>query len=289
MNCTSCIGCNNMRPMIQDIRTLDIQRMQIHIGKHHYGVTVVGTGKPLVCFHGFSESGSTWDGIEVPGYRLIRIDSMGHGRSARPMDLGPYTLPQMLRDLHRVIYAVAGERYVLMGYSMGARMALLYALEYPEEMTHLVLESGSVGIEDEGERQDRYVADQGLAERIRAHDITWFSETWAKLDIFKTQQGLPAKVQQQIQGRRLLNSPHALAFTLEGSGQGSMPYVGHRLSELTMPVCYISGELDTKYTAIGARYFGDVHRIVPQVGHNVHVEAPEMYQQILKEFLRTHD
>ena len=273
-----------MRSIIQDIRTLDIKRMQIHIGDYHYGVSIVGEGKPLVCFHGFSESGSTWDGIEVPGYRLIRIDSMGHGRSARPMDLGPYTLPQMLRDLHRVIYAVAGERYVLMGYSMGARMALLYALEYPEEMTHLVLESGSVGIEDEGERQDRYVADQGLAERIRAHDITWFSETWAKLDIFKTQQGLPAKVQQQIQGRRLLNSPHALAFTLEGSGQGSMPYVGHRLSELTMPVCYISGELDTKYTAIGVQYFGDVHRIVPQVGHNVHVEAPEAYRQIIEQF-----
>ena len=273
-----------MRSIIQDIRTLDIQRMQIHIGDYHYGVSMVGEGKPLVCFHGFSESGSTWNGIEVSGYRLIRIDSMGHGRSARPMDLGPYTLPQMLRDLHRVIYAVAGERYALMGYSMGARMALLYALEYPEEVTHLVLESGSVGIEDEGERQDRYVADQALAERIRAHDITWFSETWAKLEIFKTQQGLPAKIQQQIRGRRLLNSPHALAFTLGGSGQGSMPYVGHRLSELIMPVCYISGELDTKYTDIGARYFGDVHRIVPQVGHNVHVEAPEAYRQIIEQF-----
>ena len=91
-------------------------------------------------------------------------------------------------------------------------------------------------------------------------------------------------MQQQIQRRRLLNSPHALAFTLEGSGQGSMPHVGHRLSELTMPVCYISGELDTKYTAIGAQYFGDVHRIVPQVGHNVHVEAPEAYGQILEQF-----
>ena len=270
--------------MIQDIRTLDMQRMQIHMGEYYYGVTVMGTGKPLVCFHGFSESGSTWDGIEVQGYRLIRIDSMGHGRSARPMELKPYELPQMLSDLHRVIYAVAGERYALMGYSMGARLALVYALEYPQEVSHLVLESGSVGIEDRVERQDRYVADQGLAERIRAHDITWFSETWAQLEIFKTQQGLPTKVQQQIRGRRLLNSPHALAFTLKGSGQGSMPYVGHRLSELTMPVCYISGELDAKYTAIGARYFGDVHRIVPQVGHNVHVEAPEAYRQILKQF-----
>lgn len=274
-----------MKSMIQDIRTLDMQRMQINLGEYHYGVSVIGTGKPLVCFHGFSESGSTWDGLEVPGYRLIRIDSMGHGRSARPMEVGPYTLPQMLSDLHTVIYAVAGERYALMGYSMGARLALLYALEYAEEVTHLVLESGSVGIEEEGERQARYVADRALAERIRAHDITWFSETWAKLDIFKTQQSLPPKVQQQIQGRRLLNSPHALAFTLEGSGQGTMPYVGHRLSELTIPVCYISGELDTKYTDIGARYFGEAHRIVPQVGHNVHVEAPEAYQQILKQFL----
>jgi 2-succinyl-6-hydroxy-2,4-cyclohexadiene-1-carboxylate synthase len=270
--------------MIQDIRTLDIQHMQIHMGEYYYGVTVTGTGKALVCFHGFSESGSTWDGIEVQGYRLIRIDSMGHGRSARPMELKPYELPQMLSDLHRVIYAVAGERYALMGYSMGARLALLYALEYPHEVTHLILESGSVGIEDEGGRQDRYVADQALAKRIRAHDITWFSETWAKLEIFKTQQGLPTKVQQQIRGRRLLNSPHALAFTLEGSGQGNMPYVGHRLSELTMPVCYISGELDTKYTGVGARYFGDVHRIVSQVGHNVHVEAPEAYRQILERF-----
>ena len=274
-----------MKPMIQDIRTLDMQRMQINIGEYHYGVSVIGTGKPLVCFHGFSESGSTWDGLEVPGYRLILIDSMGHGRSARPMEVKPYELPQMLSDLHTVIYAVAGERYALLGYSMGARMALLYALEYPEEVTHLVLESGSVGIEEEGERQARYVADRALAERIRAHDITWFSETWAKLDIFKTQQSLPPKVQQQIQGRRLLNSPHALAFTLEGSGQGTMPYVGHCLGELTMPVCYISGELDTKYTDIGARYFGEVHHVVPQVGHNVHVEAPEAYQQILKQFL----
>ena len=274
-----------MKSMIQDIRTLDMQRMQINLGEYHYGVSVIGTGKPLVCFHGFSESGSTWDGLEVPGYRLIRIDSMGHGRSARPMEVGPYRLLQMLSDLHTVIYSVAGERYALMGYSMGARMALLYALEYAEEVTHLVLESGSVGIEEEGERQARYVADRALAERIRVRDITWFSETWAKLDIFKTQQSLPPKVQQQIQGRRLLNSPHALAFTLEGSGQGTMPYVGHRLGELTMPVCYISGELDTKYTVIGAQYFGDVHRIVPQVGHNVHVEAPEAYQQILKQFL----
>ena len=273
--------------MIQDVQPLDIQRLQIHLGDYHYGVTIVGEGKPLVCFHGFSESGSTWDGIGVTGYRMIRIDSIGHGTSARPTELEPYEIHRMLQDLHTVLYAVAGERYALLGYSMGARIALLYALEYSREVTHLILESGSVGIENEEDRQARYVADCSLSERIRAHDIAWFGDTWSKLDIFKTQQCLPAKVQQQIQRRRLLNSPHALAFTLEGSGQGAMPYVGHRLWELTMPVCYISGELDAKYTAIGVRHFGDVHRIVPQVGHNVHVEAPKVYRQILERFFYT--
>ena len=43
------------------------------------GLTVVGDGEPIVCFHGFSESSYTWDAINLPGYRVIRIDLIGHG------------------------------------------------------------------------------------------------------------------------------------------------------------------------------------------------------------------
>ena len=274
------MGC-----VIQDIRPLDIKRIQVKLGEYHYGVTVVGDGKPLVCLHGFSESGTTWDGIHVDGYRMIRIDVIGHGTSSRPTEVGAYTMSQMLLDIHRIVYALAGESYALLGYSMGARIALLYALQYPLEVTKLILESGSVGIEGTVERSERREADMALGKRIREQTIEWFAENWAKLDVFKSQYTLPNAVQNRIQQRRLQNSPHALAFTLEGSGQGVMPYVGHRLQELTMPICYISGELDTKYTEIGKQYFAHTHHVVLGAGHNVHVEKPCQYMCIVKEFL----
>ena len=274
------MGC-----VIQDVRPLDIKRIQMNFGDYHYGVTVVGDGKPLVCVHGFSESGTTWDGIHVDGYRMIRIDLIGHGTSSRPTEIEAYTIPQILFDIHRIVYSLAGERYALLGYSMGARIALLYALQYPLEVTKLILESGSVGIEGTVERSERREADVALGKRIREQTIEWFAETWAKLDVFKSQYTLPNAVQNRIQHRRLQNSPHALAFTLEGSGQGVMPYVGHRLQELTMPICYISGELDAKYTEMGKQYFAHVHHVVLGAGHNVHVEKPCQYMCIVKEFL----
>ena len=274
------MGC-----VIQDMRPLDIKRIQMNFGDYHYGVTVVGDGKPLVCVHGFSESGTTWDGIHVDGYRMIRIDLIGHGTSSRPTEIEAYTIPQILFDIHRIVYSLAGERYALLGYSMGARIALLYALQYPLEVTKLMLESGSVGIAEDVARSDRREADLALGKRIREQSIQWFAATWAKLDIFQSQHTLPNAVQHRIQQRRLQNSPHALAFTLEGSGQGVMPYVGHRLQELTMPICYISGELDVKYTEIGRQYFAHVHHVALGAGHNVHVEKPCQYMRILKEFL----
>ena len=49
-------------------------RMYIDLGEYRYGVTLAGAGKPLVCLHGFSESGYTWDGIVVPGYQLMDME-----------------------------------------------------------------------------------------------------------------------------------------------------------------------------------------------------------------------
>ena len=106
------------------------QRMYFDLGEYRYGLTVVGEGESIVCFHGFSESSYTWDAINLPGYRVVRIDLIGHGDSDIPDEDKAYTIPQMIEDLHTVIYHMVGESYYLMGYSMGARIALSYALQY---------------------------------------------------------------------------------------------------------------------------------------------------------------
>ena len=68
-----------------------------------------------------------------------------------------------------------------------------------------------------------------------------------------------------------------------------MPYVGHRLQELSMPSLYISGALDTKYTTIGEERFSNLpncdHVIVNGAGHNVHLEKPGPFMTALADFL----
>lgn len=266
-----------------------MQRMYIDLGAYRYGLTVVGTGEPLVCLHGFSESGYTWNSITLPGYRMIRIDTIGHGDSDIPDDELAYTIPVMLDDLHTVLYHVAGERYHLMGYSMGARLALLYTLQYEREIRTLILESGSAGIVEACEREERRRADEELAQLIEHHDGAWFAERWAQAPIFASQQRLSQKQQELIYRRRAHNSPNALAATLRGSGQGVMPFVGDDLEKISIPGLYVSGALDIKYTTIGRDVFGTMpnfhHVIVEGAGHNVHIEQPYAFKQAVLNFL----
>ncbi|WP_282004145.1 2-succinyl-6-hydroxy-2,4-cyclohexadiene-1-carboxylate synthase [Veillonella denticariosi] len=266
-----------------------MQRMYIDLGAYRYGLTVVGTGEPLVCLHGFSESGYTWNGLTLPGYRMIRIDTIGHGDSDVPDDEAAYTIPVMMEDLHTVLYHVAGESYHLMGYSMGARLALLYTLQYESEVKRLILESGSVGIAADSEREERRRTDEELAKRIETHDGAWFANCWAQAPIFASQQRLSQKKRELIYRRRAHNSPNALAATLRGSGQGVMPYVGDDLKKLSVPGLYVSGALDTKYTTIGRDVFGMMpnfhHVIVEGAGHNVHIEQPHAFEQAVLDFL----
>ena len=140
------------------------------------------------------------------------------------------------------------------------------------EIENLILESGSVGIESEVERQARKAADEQLALAIEDNDGEWFATKWANISIFESRHQLSPVVQDKLFQRRSHNSPYALAATLRGSGQGVMPYVGHRLQELSMPSLYISGALDTKYTTIGEELFSNVpnceHVIVNGAVHN---------------------
>ena len=174
------------------------QRMYFDLGEYRYGLTVVGEGEPIVCLHGFSESSYTWDAINLPGYRVVRIDLIGHGDSDIPDEDKAYTIPQMIEDLHTVIYHMVGESYYLMGYSMGARIALSYALEYEREIKGLILESGSVGIASDAERAKRRKADEDLAVNIEEHDGAWFATRWAEVPIFESQKQLSEGVEELI-------------------------------------------------------------------------------------------
>jgi len=98
-----------------------------------------GSGETMVLMHGANDHAGTWAPI-VPmlaDHRLIIPDLAGHGES-EPKS-GPIPFPLILQRLHAIIDA---PRVTLVGNSMGAWIALLYALEHPDRVGRLVLESG---------------------------------------------------------------------------------------------------------------------------------------------------
>jgi pimeloyl-ACP methyl ester carboxylesterase len=103
-----------------------------------------GEGPSLVLLHGL---GSMIDDFVLSGlfaraaqrYRVIAIDRPGYGRSSRPRDR-LWTLSRQAELVHRALRQLDVYCPVLLGHSLGATVALAYALAYPVE--RLVLASG---------------------------------------------------------------------------------------------------------------------------------------------------
>jgi 2-succinyl-6-hydroxy-2,4-cyclohexadiene-1-carboxylate synthase len=254
-------------------------------------VKIHGEGKPLFALHGFSESASTWDNLEIPGFQIFAIDLIGHGKSSKPAELSAYQLENLLIILDKLFSILAnGQTFVLLGYSMGGRLAARYALAFPEAaILHLILESTGAGISDELERAKRRTSDAILAENILKNGAEWFADFWGNVALFDSQKKLPLKIQQEIWTRRAKNLPLALANTLAGTGQGELDYIGDKIEQIKPEILYLSGKLDLKYSQISEEIFAPCANVTcvsfENAGHNVHLETPELYNKIVLEYL----
>ena len=104
-------------------------------------------GPAILMLHGFTGDHSTWDQVisEPPltDFRTIRVDIIGHGASDSPLDPLRYSMGHAVEDLTSVLDQLEVDRYALLGYSMGGRLALHLALAHKEKLWALMLESAS--------------------------------------------------------------------------------------------------------------------------------------------------
>jgi pimeloyl-ACP methyl ester carboxylesterase len=109
-----------------------------------------GDGAPVVLVHGFaSDRGLNWGvtgwlaALPRAGRRAIALDCRGHGASDKPHDPAAYALPRMADDVACAMDALGIGRADLVGYSMGAMIALNLLLRRPERVRAVVL--GAIG------------------------------------------------------------------------------------------------------------------------------------------------
>jgi 2-succinyl-6-hydroxy-2,4-cyclohexadiene-1-carboxylate synthase len=265
----------------------------------HLGVIQRGepTGTPLVLLHGFTGSAAGWgthlERLTEAGMRVVALDMLGHGASDAPADPARYGIEHCRDDILAVLAVlnIVPERAYLLGYSMGGRIALFTALAAP--FRGVILESASPGIADPDERAARRASDADLAERIEREGVPAFVDYWTNIPLFVSQRSLPPAVQSEIRAQRLRNSSSGLANSLRGVGTGSQPSLHDRLADLTCPALLIAGALDAKYTAIAhAMHAAIPHstmQIVPDVGHAVHLERPQLFDDLVSHFYQQHE
>lgn len=106
-------------------------------------VEQAGAGPPLVLCHG---GPGLWDYLDPVARllqdhaRVIRWDQRGCGRSQRR---GPYSVARFVADLDAVRDQLAGPRMAVLGHSWGAHLALRYAIDHPDRVSHLIYVSGT--------------------------------------------------------------------------------------------------------------------------------------------------
>lgn len=245
-----------------------------------------GLKMPYVLLHGFAQSAHTWDGVAellAEDYQVIALDLIGHGQSDRPVDPHAYSLASQAAALDALLNHCGFSQVVLVGYSMGGRLAATYAVDYPARIERLILESAGLGPQDEAEREAMRDRDKALVERLHTNTLEDFFDYWESLPLFETQRSLPAEVRERIRNERLQNDTESLALTVQESGQHAMSDLLNRLSNMRFPIQYIAGAQDEKYAAIAKQLEGVVAKTtILNAGHNTHLESPEEFIQQLK-------
>lgn len=266
--------------------------MRLLLNDVHYEVNVIGEGDPLLLIHGFSGSQQQWKPFVQAWskhYRLILVDMLGHGNSDVPDEVERYQMERVVTDLTALLEQLGMNKVHVLGYSMGGRIALSFAMLASNKVQSVILESSSPGLATEEERAARRAGDKQLAENIEQKGIEWFAQYWGSLPLFASLQKLPQATLDKLHAARLSNNPKGLAQSLRGIGTGQQPSWWEQLHQLSIPVLLIAGAEDQKYCAIAETMKKQLPncelKLVPEAGHNVHMEQPQLFDTIVISFL----
>lgn len=256
-------------------------------------VRIRGTGVPLLLLHGFTGRGTSWEAHAMAlarQFRLVVVDLPGHGRSGIPAVPARASVERTADDLAAILRRERCVPAHVLGYSLGARIALRLAVAHPDTLRRLVLESPSAGLATEAERRARRAADEDRANRLERDGIEAFVREWEREPVFASYAALPPARAARLHAERLRNRPVGLVASLRGAGQGSMEPLYDRLAAIRTPTLVIAGALDptgvARAAAVAAGIPGARLETVTGAGHAPHLETPLIFRSLVTAFLK---
>lgn len=250
-------------------------------------ISVSETGIPVVLLHGFSRNAESWNDllVHLSGRAVYSIDLPGHGSAA----IAKMTVEDCAEEIAAFVVRNALKRFHLIGYSMGGRVAMRYALAHQGTLASMTLISASPGIEEMSARDARRQSDEVLAERIEHEGLEAFVDEWMNTPLFRGQERFGKRAVRNARTERMEQRTSGLASSLRNMGQGTMQPMLGELSSLKVPVLLIAGERDEVYrehVRVMSEYLPQAQAIImEQAGHDVPVEAREKLGIVLSEWI----
>ena len=182
----------------------------------------------------------------------------------------------------RVEVHANGEKSILLGYSLGGRLALHACLSRPDLWKSAIVVGADPGLESEEEKKLQLHRDRNWAERLKREPLEKLVDEWDAQPVF-------CGIENQAPRNLGEMDPDRLSQHFEVFSKGLQQNLAPKLAELkNLPILFVSGEKDQKYLVIGKKLAKSSSVINAQVianaGHRVPWENTESFVQVLIDF-----
>jgi 2-succinyl-6-hydroxy-2,4-cyclohexadiene-1-carboxylate synthase len=234
----------------------------------------------LFCIHGNFQTGRVWqslgDRIEADVSELEMVTEDLYAKQFQGFD-------DWTKDFcDRVEHSTNGKKSILLGYSLGGRLALHACIHRPDLWQGVVVVGADPGFVSEEEKKFQLDRDRNWAERLKREPLEKLTDEWDAQPVFG---------ELKNQAPRNLGEMDAskLSQQFEVFSKGRQRDLVPDLAKLeNPPVLFLSGEKDQKYQQIGeelAKSSAVVKaKVVAGSGHRVPWESPESFARVLIDF-----
>ncbi len=243
-----------------------------------------GSGPPVVMLHGFTQTSRLWGpfgDLLAQNHTLVGIDLPGHAGS----NIVRADLPTTASLVHDAVVATIGsDPCDLLGYSLGARVALHVVTATNLDVGRLILIGGTGGIEDPAARQKRREGDETTAATLEVSgDVGAFLERWLSNPMF-------AQLADAAQSEeRLRNTAAGLASSLRLAGTGTQEPLWDRMPSLAPALLALAGADDARFAAHALRLARSAPHgtasLIPGGGHAAHLAQPAVVATLVRHWL----
>lgn len=235
----------------------------------------LGSGPQLVMLHGWTLDHRSWTPQHplAQSCELILPDRRGFGRSSATA-----STETEWRDIDRL---VGDDRFVLLGLSQGAGVALDYARRQPHRLTGLILVGTPLHGVVPNDGGEPAIPRGDYADLVRAGRIDTVRGQWRRHPLTRVTppaQPLLDEILTDYDGRDLIGAGAALQFTADD------------IAHLPMPVLAIAGADDTAWRRQVAAWIAATapkgrHARIDGAGHLCNIDAPDAFNATVTDFL----